>query len=199
MLPLPCRSVIETHFQGKDTRKKRFFPHFLDYGNPFSWFLWLERWILYLSFSFHICASSQPHNWGLPSEQYCKSKERKKNEKIHLCMNPSLSVDSFLKLLYASVFFSLVCFFVCISQIIGQLSVFSSPPFFLVFWIFSVTKHILVFCLIFYYVVFLINKWEFFMYWKCESFWGSGIMNIFSHCENWLPLCSWSLLIDRRS
>lgn len=107
MLPLPCRSVIETHFQGKGTRKK-FFPHFLDYGNPFSWFLWLERWILYLSFSFHICASSQPHNWGLPSEQYCKSKERKKIEKIHLCMNPSLSVDSFLKLLPAFVFFSLL-------------------------------------------------------------------------------------------
>lgn len=87
MLPLPCRSVIETHFQGKGTRKKRFFPHFLDYGTPFSWFLWLERWILYLSFSFHICVSSQPHNWGLPSEQYCKSKERKKIEKIRLCMN----------------------------------------------------------------------------------------------------------------
>lgn len=201
MPPLPCRSVTETHSQGKGTRKKRFFPHFLDYGTPFSWFLWLERWILYLCFSFHICASSQPHSLGLPAEQYCKSKERKKkkNRKNSPLYDSLLrSVDSFLKILPAFVFFSLVCFFVCISQIIGQLSVFSSP-FFLVFWIFSVTKYILVFCLIFYYVVFLINKWEFFMYWKCESFWGSCIMNIFFHCENWLPLCSWSLLIDRPS
>lgn len=128
MPPLPCRSVMETHSQGKGTRKKRFFPHFLDYGTPFSWFLWLERWILYLCFSFHICASSQPHSLGLPAEQYCKSKERKKKNRKNSPLYDSLlrSVDSFLKILPAFVFFSLVCFFVCISQIIGQLSVFFS-------------------------------------------------------------------------